>query len=213
MTSAFNRAQRAGAVLWMLSIQYYVVQLVAAASWAKTNGYSWTNNTISDLANTQCGQYGSRPVCSPLHTAMNLSFIVLGSTMIGGALMLRAQLADNHLKKFGFGCLAVAGIGTILVGLFPENTVSSLHIIGAALPFVLGNLAMVVLGISLKQQPQALRIYTILSGVIGLTALMLFITGHYLGLGIGGMERFVSYPQSIWMITFGIYLVRNKAAN
>jgi hypothetical membrane protein len=197
---------RAGAVLWILNVQYYVVQIVAAAFWAKSHSYSWRHNTISDLANTHCGAYNGRLVCSPLHTIMNVSFVVLGATMIGGVILLQKQFATSRATAFGFGCMALAGAGIILVGLFPENTDRSFHITGAALSFTLGNLGMIVLGTSLKRLPALLRVYTILSGVLGLAALACFMTNTYAGLGIGGMERLVSYPQTIWMIVFGAYL-------
>jgi hypothetical membrane protein len=196
----------AGALLWILNIQYFIVQAVAAGAWG-SSGYSWANNTISDLANTHCGPYGTRFVCSPLHAAMNISFVVAGLTIVGGAILLRRALARDFIGRLGFGCMAGAGIGAMLIGLFPENSVSSLHIAGAALSFLLGNLGMILLGISLNRLPGAFRIYTLLSGAVGLAALPLFLKTIYPGLGIGGMERIVSYPQTIWMIAFGVYLL------
>jgi hypothetical membrane protein len=106
--------------------------------------------------------------------------------------------------------MVLAGAGTILVGLFPENTVSALHITGAALPFILGNLGMVLLGIALNKFPPLLRGFSIASGLVGLIALVLFMAQAYLGLAIGGMERFVAYPQSIWMIVTGFYLLLKR---
>jgi hypothetical membrane protein len=207
MTTIRPRGLLIGAVLWITSIQYYIVQFTVAAAWAKHNGYSWANNTISDLANTHCGIYGSRLVCSPRHAAMNFSFVVLGSTMICGALLLQKQLSASRLTSIGFSCMILAGVGTMLVGLFPENTVSFLHVTGAALTFVFGNLGMIMIGFSLRRSPKLLRFYTILSGGVGIVALLLFETKSYAGVGIGGMERFVGYPQSIWMIIFGAYLL------
>jgi hypothetical membrane protein len=207
MMARYTQGRSVGAALWMLSVQYYIVQIAVAGFWVQGNRYSWAHNTISDLANTHCGFYGSRLVCSPLHTVMNISFVVLGTTMIGGAYFLQKQLTGRRSTRLGFACMAVAGAGTIVVGLFPENTVSTLHIIGAALPFVLGNLAMIIIGVSVTRLPVLLRAYTILSGVIGVLALVLFQANTYAGLGVGGVERFVSYPQSIWMIIFGTYML------
>lgn len=209
-TVRYAQDRTVGAVLWILSVQYYIVQIAVAGFWAQNNGYSWAHNTISDLANTHCGLYGDRFVCSPLHTAMNISFVVIGITMMSGAYFLQKQLVRHGNAKFGFVCMAIAGVGTTIVGLFPENTVSTLHIIGAALPFVLGNLGMIIIGLSLTQLPSILRTYTVLSGALGLLALVLFQANIYIGLGEGGVERFVSYPQSVWMIVFGMYLLLNK---
>lgn len=198
-----------GAALWVFNVQYFIVQVVVAAAWAG-NGYNWGSNTISDLSNSQCGQYGARIVCSPLHAVMSTSFIVLGITILGGAVLLQKGLVANFINLFGFGFMAFAGLGAILIGFFPENSISSLHIAGAALSFLLGNVGMLLLGSSLNPLPRELRIYTVLSGVVGLAALLLFLRHVYAGLGIGGMERIVAYPQTIWMIVFGLYLLRKR---
>ncbi len=97
----------------------------------------------------------------------------------------------------------------MLVGLFPENTVSSLHILGAALPFLLGNIGLILLGLVLPL-PRFLRWLSIFFGSMALLALVFFMTNQYLGLGIGGMERIVAYPQTIWLIVIGFYLLRNR---
>jgi len=195
-----------GPTIWMLSIQYYLIQLQAALAWP--TAYSVLNNTISDLGNTACGGYGSRFVCSPLHSLMNYSFITLGLTMATGSLLIYQEFKKSRTSLVGFSFMAIAGFGTILVGLFPENTISRLHTFGAALPFLIGNIALVVLGITLDI-PQGLRRYTLLSGWVALGAFGLFVTHNYVGLGIGGMERLVAYPQTIWLITFGAYISRN----
>lgn len=111
--------------------------------------------------------------------------------------------------RAGLYLLALSGLGTILVGLYPENTIASLHVIGASLPFLLGNIALIILGLKLDI-PKALRVYTIASGCLALVALTLFLSGSYLGLGHGGMERLVAYPQTIWMIVYGSYLLVKK---
>lgn len=202
-----SRNYHAGAILWALSVQYYLAQLAVAAGWPANNTYSWANNTISDLGNTRCGEYGARLVCSPGHTLMNLSFTVLGITMAAGSVFLWSHLGISRLARLGLGCMAIAGIGTVLVGMFPENTVSSLHILGAALPFILGNAGMIMIGTAVKKLPVAVRIFSVAFGLLGLAGLSLFMTKTYLGLGIGGMERVTAYPQSIWMIVLGIYLL------
>ncbi len=199
-----------GPVLWLSSIQYYVAQLFVAAFWPADRGYDWAAQTISDLGNTACAMYGGGFVCSPLHGIMNASFIVLGVTMVVGAFILRRELGSDWWGKLGFGSMILAGFGTLVVGLFPENTIGLLHTLGATLPFVFGNVGMVILGVALAKMPRWLRGYTVVSGVVGLGALALFVAQAYAGIGIGGMERLVAYPQSIWMMVFGghVLLVR-----
>jgi hypothetical membrane protein len=171
--------------------------------------YSILSNTISDLGNTACGIYSGRYVCSPQHVWMNISFIVLGITMAAGSSLIYYEFRKTKASGLGFDFMALAGLGTIMVGVFAENTIASLHEIGAALPFVIGNLALLVLAVALDI-PRYLKIYTVLSGVISLAAFALFITHTYLGIGIGGMERLAAHPLTIWLIIFGLYISGNR---
>jgi hypothetical membrane protein len=140
---------------------------------------------------------------------MNASFIVLGAAMIAGSTLIYQEFKENKLNKAGFNLMALAGVGTILVGVFPENTVGSLHYTGALLTFLLGNIALVIFGFSLGTGSK-FKTYTIFSGLVALVALVLFVTKTYLGLGQGGMERLVAHPQTIWLTCFGIYMSKDR---
>jgi hypothetical membrane protein len=192
-----------GPIIWILSIQYFITQIIVARAWEIH--YSLANNTISDLGNTACGIYSDRYVCSPLHGLMNASFIMLGIAMAAGSLLIYQEFKKSRASLIGFSLMAIAGLGTLIVGLFPENTVSGLHIFGAAMPFLIGNIGLVVLGLSLYL-PKSLRIFTIFSGILSLLALVFLLSHQYLGIGFGGVERIVAYPQTIWLIVFGFYI-------
>ena len=107
--------------------------------------------------------------------------------------------------------MAISGAGVIVVGFFPENTVPTLHGLGTAIPFVLGNASLITLALSFRM-PALLRLYTFLSGVIALLGLVVYASGHYLGLGEGGIERVVAYPQTVCLAVIGFYLVTRSAA-
>ncbi len=201
-----NRYPLIGPTMWTLSLQYYLTQIMVAHAWPIP--YSALQNTISDLGNTACGMYAGRFVCSPLHDYMNASFIALGLFMMAGSLLIYQEFRETKGSLVGFSLMALAGFGTILVGVFPENTISSLHALGAFLPFLFGNIALLILGLTLDI-PRWLRIYTLASGVVALTGFVLFSTHNYLGLGIGGMERITAYPQTMWLTVFGLYISRN----
>lgn len=192
--------------MWILSVEYFIIQVVVALDWKPA--YSVTKNTISDLGNTNCGIYGGNYICSPLHNLMNLAFICLGIFMIFGSLLIYQEFKETSFSLVGFSFMLMAGIGTVLVGLFPENTISTTHIIGAFLPFFIGNIGIVILG-SVLVLPKSLRIYTLLTGIIALIALVFFISNTFLGIGKGGMERIVAYPQTVWLIVFGVYISKN----
>jgi hypothetical membrane protein len=187
------------AFVWLFNVQYFIVQIIVAAT--STASFSLINNTISDLGNTVCGRYDERYVCSPDHGLMNTSFIVVGLTIIIGGLLF-AYGEQGRWARFGFIGLVLSGVGTIFVGLFPENSAGNYHALGASLPFLMGNVSLVILGLSLKLT-RMVSLATIASGTLGLAALILFITHNYGPLGLGGMERLVAYPQTIWMIIYG----------
>jgi hypothetical membrane protein len=193
-----------GPICYASGFQYFVVQLLVALRWSPP--YSVSGNTISDLGNTACGAWNGRYVCSPSHDLMNWSFIVLGVTMMSGSVFIFRDLAQGRAAAAGLAGMTAAGLGTVMVGLFPENSVPALHGAGAALPFVLGNSALLVLAFALEM-PVLLRVYAFLSGAVAIIALVAYTSKHYLGLGQGGMERFVAYPQTIFLVAIGCYLI------
>ena len=106
--------------------------------------------------------------------------------------------------------MAISGVGVIMVGLFPENSIPALHGIGAAIPFVLGNAALLILALSFEV-PAVLRVYSFLSGVLALLGLVAYASNHYLGLGEGGIERVVAYPQTVVLVVIGFYLAARSS--
>jgi hypothetical membrane protein len=196
-----------GPTVWIVTVQYFITQLLAALAWPIP--YSITKNAISDLGNSACGLYADRYVCSPYHSWMNASFIVLGATMIAGSTLIYQEFHKNRTNKTGFGFMALAGLGTILVGLFPENTSAFFHFSGALLAFALGNIALIIFAFSLGLSG-AFKKFTIISGLVALLALPFFFAKIYFGFGFGGMERIVAYPQAIWLIAFGFYMTKDR---
>lgn len=193
-----------GPLVWLLVGQYFAAQLVVASDWWP--GYSWRQNVISDLGNTACGSYAGRFVCSPQHALMNISFILVGAAMAIVSFLIYLEFQRCRASLAAFVCLAVGGFGCLLVGLFPENTISQLHAMGAFLALVIGNVGIIALSLAIKRALKVVRLYTFMSGVISLSAFLLFSSGIYFGLGPGGMERLASYTQSLWLILFGLYM-------
>jgi hypothetical membrane protein len=201
-----KRTIRLGAIIWLLAVQFFIVQGVVQSAW--TTPFSLSQNFISDLGNTTCAPYpldSTSYVCSPWHAWMNASFMVLGLTILFGSALLHSTFPRGWLRVVGLMVLTWAGIGIIAVGVYPENENIGLHRLGAAGHFVLGNLGMAVLGLVLWQAQgrRAWAVYSIVSGIVGLVATALFITDHYLGLGIGGIERVAAYPLPLWLIIMG----------
>lgn len=200
-----------GPIIWVLAAEYFVAQLVVASSFI--SGYSWANNVISDLGNSACGHYSNRFVCSPDHALMNASFILLGIIMASGSLLIYQEFRESRKSLVGFSLMVLAGIGSIFVGIFPENTVGVLHSTGAILALGIGNVSLIVLGLALGRVRNIFRYYTLATGIVSLVAFLLFASGFYLGLGEGAIERIASYPQTLWLILFGLYMTASHYQN
>jgi hypothetical membrane protein len=137
---------------------------------------------------------------------MNSSFVLLGVTVLIGAILLLKNYYQTTVARLALALLAIDGLGTMLVGVSPENSQSPYHVIGAGLAFVLGNIAIILLGFT-HETPRLLRYMGIAGGSIALAALAVFVSKIDTGLGMGGIERIVAYPQTLWMIALGLYLL------
>jgi hypothetical membrane protein len=202
---------RLGATFWILAIQFFVVQVIVASAWARP--YSLSNSVISDLGNTGCGPYpagSTNIVCSPWHALMNLSFVVLGVTMSGGAMLTARFFAPGWRRTTAIALFLIGGAGVTLVGLYPENESRLLHAAGAAANFVGASVALILYGAGIQKERARplLKTFSIVAGMTGLAATGLLVADHDLGLGDGGIERFAAYPVSIWQIVAGVSLMR-----
>ena len=194
-----------GSVLWLSTIQFFITQIIVAFAWSNPP-YSWDRMTISELGATICGQVDGRYMCSPMHSLMNGSFVVLGLAMFIGSVLLYLKLRRS---RAGFTLMAIAGAGAMMVGFVPMDTIYWLHIVGADTAFLLGNIALIVFGLTLGL-PNWFKWYSIVSGIIALLGLVLFFTHTHFLLGLGGMERVVAYPMVAWMFVFAVYSMRNQ---
>ncbi|WP_219470177.1 DUF998 domain-containing protein [Nonomuraea rhizosphaerae] len=189
---ALVRVRVAGAA-WLACAQIFVVEAVAGARWAGSEPVM--ERYLSDLGNTACGPR----ICSPAHTLMNLSFAALGLLLIAGLL----AGAPGRGGRAGRTMVALGGLGWIMVGLGPENKNMPLHLAGAVLVFLCGNLGMIVYGLSLRAQDPRRAAWSLLTGAVGAAATGLFLGGQFFGLGLGGMERLAVYPIAVWAAALG----------
>lgn len=200
---------RLGAFAWLLAVQFFVVQVVVASAWSTP--FSLATRYISDLGNTACGPYpnaSSAVVCSPWHAAMNASFIVVGLTMAAGAVLTRGAFRKGWRRGLAVALFVAAGVGVVMVGVYPENEQNAKHAIGAGINFIGGNTALMLFGLAFPASPPR-RWFTALSiafGVVGLVSTVLFVAGYDLGLGPGGIERCAAYTTSSWQIVAGLAL-------
>ncbi|MET3951160.1 putative membrane protein [Arthrobacter sp. UYEF36] len=215
----------AGALALLSVLQYFVAEAAVIGAWAGQQPYSRRTGYISDLGAVGCGVFDGRDVCSPAHVLMNASFVVQGIGMMVGALLLSSALLCTAARpgiRFALApasratwaaalaaraLTALAGAGTVLVGLVPEDAGSVWHVVGAILYFAAGGVALVLLGwIWLRQ--------TALSWLIlacGLASLGALVAGGVTGMDVpepGTLERVMGYPITIGTAAVGLVVAQ-----
>lgn len=204
-----------GGIAGILGIQYFVAEFIAASAW--TTSYSWSRNYISDLGVPECLNAGQldRVVCSPLHNVMNASFITQAIIVAIVTICLIHILSKRWRYPVAF-IATVYCIGLLLVGLFPgsvaenlggDSTRMMLHGIGALMAIVGGNILVITAALSLRTKFPDYAIVSLLLGIIGLVASLLFAVQIDLGFGIGTVERIAVDPIVLWTILTGAVML------
>jgi hypothetical membrane protein len=198
-----------GASCWILTVAYLLVQPVVAAAWPTP--YDLATNTISDLGVTSCGshlQFDDRVVyaCSPRHALMNTVFVLVGLLTAAGAVLTRAIWPRRRLASLGVAFVVLAGVGGIVLGLAPSNVNLAAHGAGSLLQ-VPGAVGPLLLGVAAWRVQRPVAAFSVLCGVVGSAASLLFFSQVYLGLGPGGMEHLAFDPLTVWTTVLGFVLL------
>jgi hypothetical membrane protein len=202
-----------GPAIVVLSSWYFAAQVLVA--WVFRPQYSFVSNVISDLGNTACSN-----ICSPRHVVMNVSIIIFGLAMIVGSVLIFSEFSFSDERReraaaiAGFACMFLGGLGAILVGARPENVnTAHLHTVGTAMVIGFGQLAILILGLVLRQIPDWLREFMLVTSLLVLLAGISIAGKHQFGIGAGALERLAQYPESVWLILFGFYISRDHYRN
>lgn len=130
--------------LWFAAgVLYLGSEALAAGAFTPT--YSYAHNYISDLGVPECGTiFDGRAICSPLHSVMNVCFVLQGLCFFGAvATMTRILCTPSRFVLLV--CAALDGLGLMLLGFFPESAATDpgghagYHVLGAFLAIVFGN--------------------------------------------------------------------------
>ncbi len=191
-TMHLDDRQWAGLTLFLGTVQFAMGLTIAEIVYPN---YSVAANYISDL--------GVGTAAAPI---FNGSIIVLGALLVLCSWFVFRAYRDRLLM----GALALAGIGAAGVGIFSEGSPYGLHSGFSLITFVFAALA-TILAFRVVRPP--LGYLSIVFGVASFAALGLYVSGNYLGLGTGGMERMVVWPVLVWGIAFGGYLLGVTAAS
>ncbi|MBG6054793.1 putative membrane protein [Salinibacterium sp. CAN_S4] len=194
----------------LAGLQYLAAETVSAAVF--TPAYDYAENYISDLGVADCGTvYSGREICSPLAGLMNAGFIVDGALFFIGSVLL-ATLFSGALRYVFLAAALLHGIGNVIVGLFDETTPAvggapSIHVVGALLAILFGNVAAILAGASaLRHGRRALGAAGIALGSLGIVSLVL-LGFDGVGLPEGLVERFSVYPITASEILFGVTIL------
>jgi hypothetical membrane protein len=198
---------RVGGLCWALCVVFFAAQTLAQTVF--TPSYSLLDNRVSDLGNTTCGPWLTYSfACSPLHDLMNAAFITTGVLLVLGAVLTWNAWPRRRLTIAGLVCIALAGLGYVLVGLNPENVSIRLHILGAS-NLLTSNVGLLLLGMSTRVERSwrsslALGLSCVaFSGLLG-GPLLLGTLQH----GGGLSERLVLYPCVIYVVVVGAWLLK-----
>ncbi|RBY89101.1 DUF998 domain-containing protein [Blastococcus sp. TBT05-19] len=184
---------RWGALVWLLTLQFFVLETVAEARYAAP--YSRIDDVISALGAAD----------SPGRALMNASFVVQAALILGGALLLRPALR-GAAGRAALLLLGAAALGTLLVGVFPLDGNGTMHAIGAVLYFVGGGLGLIALAYAVRPRSEALGTSVVLLGIVATAATIFFLAGVTSYLGEGGTERAAAYPLPIALALTGVVL-------
>ncbi len=188
-----------GWILFVGSLQFVVEMAVEELllPW-----YNIVQNAISDLGGYSAGG---------LRYFFDASVFGVGVAAAVSALLLWSRLPRNRSLRVGEIFLLVAGIGAMVVGLYPEYTHAP-HAIGAILAFLFGNLGLMALGRGFRKTGEDLRFarFTWLCGLFGMLSIVVAIlAGMYIAQDVFGItERMIVAPILLWAIVYGLLRIR-----
>lgn len=166
--------------------------------------YSTHLNVISDLGAPKAPRTAA---FEPSATVFNGAMLLAGTSIVAAAYALSRDPERIAGTRFFVLALALHGLGTFGVGLFPSDQLA-VHRAFAALTFAAGGGAALLS--ACEQRPPSRYASAVLSIVI-LGALVLTGLGSrtalYEELGAGGIERWIAYPTAIWLAAFGGWLL------
>jgi hypothetical membrane protein len=186
---------RWGALAWLLTLQFFVVETIAELRF--DGPYSRIDDVISDL--------GSAEAAEPL--LMNGSFVAQAALILAGLALLRPALR-TAAGGAAVVLLEIAAVGVLLVGIFPSDGNAALHQVGAVLYLAGGALAVIALAYTVRPRSEAVGTALALLGLIGSAATVFFLTGVTGYLGEGGTERAAAYVLPLALAVAGVGLWR-----
>ncbi|MGX5655474.1 DUF998 domain-containing protein [Geodermatophilus nigrescens] len=179
-----------GALAWVLTLQFFVVETIVQLR--SPLPYSRSADVISALGDA------TRPGAA----LMNTSFVVQAALIGAGAVALLPALRGRAARP-AVGLLGAAALGVLLVGVFPRLTSPALHTTGAVLHLVAGGLGIIALAYAVRPWSEALGTTLALGGLFATAMTVFYGAGVVELLGEGGTERAAAYVLPIALALTG----------
>lgn len=185
---------RWGALAWLLTLQFFLLETIAQA--LAGVDYSRSGQVISVLG----------AAAWPAHGVMNASLIAQGVLVAVGLLLLRPALIGGARRAVPV-LLGVAALGVVVAGVLPQDVVHPLHVTGLLLYLAGGSLGLLGLAYGVRPRSEALGTTLAVLGVVATAATVFFVTGVTGYLGTGGTERVAAYivPVALALTGLGVW--------
>ncbi|HUI86546.1 MAG TPA: DUF998 domain-containing protein [Nitrososphaerales archaeon] len=208
---ALSNAAKSGIAIFVGAVQFGILMIVAEIIDSEATAphvlgagnetgyvYSVSSNYVSDLgANCRTSCY-----IPPSAYLFDASIALLGILIIVGAYFLHRAYKWMPATVM----IALAGVGALGVGLFPETT-GIWHHLFSLVVFLFAGLSAIF---TYKFQKKPMGYFSVILGLATLIALVLYAGGVYMGLGAGGMERMIVYPTLLWALSFGGHMMASE---
>ena len=187
-----------GLLLVVAVVQYVLAVVISEAVYS---GYSVGQQMLSEL--------GDWSLAGNNAAIFNGSALLWGILLVAGAYFIH-QVFKNRLFS---SLLTISGVGAVVSAVVSMNISFEVHGMFGMVAFVFGAAAAIM---SYRFLKSPLCLVSIILGAVTLLATVLFMLGQgdsafYLGLGVGGVERFVVLPLLLWMLGFGAYLIGDSS--
>jgi hypothetical membrane protein len=195
----YDNKRIAGLLFFVGVVQFVLAVVVSEAVYS---GYSVGQQVMSDL--------GDWSLAGNFATIFDVSVMLLGMFVIVGAYFIQREFKNRLFTSL----VVMIGVGCVGAGVVAENVFLPIHLIFALVAFVFGAASAIM---SYKFVKSPLSYISVILGAVTLSAVVLSNLGYsvdsgfYLGLGFGGMERFIIYPILLWALGFGAYLIGDSS--
>ena len=180
-------------LIFVGAVQFVLAVVISEAIYS---GYSVGQQYMSDLGDwSKAGNSAA---------IWDVSIILMGMFVIAGAYFIQRGFKNRLFTSL----LVMAGVGGVGIGVVAENIFLPVHSVFALVAMVFGAASAII---SYKFEKSPLSYVSVFLGALILLATVLSGSGFYLGLGLGGMERFIIYPLLLWMLGFGAYLIGDSS--